>query len=284
MTGLELVLVAAAGSAIIALAWGRRPAPLVAENHRGEIVPVMLGLLVVVAAEAAVSVVAFERAARSSRSIVTGRVVWIMVAFGVVFTAGLIDDLAHGGPRGIRGHLGALAEGRLTTGLVKLVVAVAGAIAVVLIVPGHPAAGRAFGAVLIAGAANVWNGLDVAPGRAAKWFLLAGAGTLIAGPAWAVAVPLLSIYGAEIPAAWLDIRERAMLGDAGANLLGFAVGAGLYTVLPWWGTAIAAACVVVLNVVAETVTLSRVIDGAPPLRWFDRLGRPTGGKNFARNG
>jgi hypothetical protein len=28
-----------------------------------------------------------------------------------------------------------------------------------------------------------------------------------------------------------------------------------------------------LNVLADTVTLSRVIDAVPPLRWFDRLGR-----------
>jgi hypothetical protein len=26
-------------------------------------------------------------------------------------------------------------------------------------------------------------------------------------------------------------------------------------------------------VIAETVTLSRVIDVVPPLRWFDRIGR-----------
>ncbi len=30
---------------------------------------------------------------------------------------------------------------------------------------------------------------------------------------------------------------------------------------------------VVVNAVAETVTLSRVIEAVPPLRWFDGLGR-----------
>src|SRR5207237_5254495 len=133
---------------------------------------------------------------------------------------------------------------------------------------------RALGVVLMAGAANAWNDLDVAPGRAAKTFLLAGAGVLAAGPAWAVAVPLLAVYGAEIPAAWLDLREHAMLGDAGANALGLALGAGLYTVLPGWGLAVAAGVAVGLNVLAETVTLSRVIDALPPLRLLGRAGRP----------
>jgi hypothetical protein len=64
-----------------------------------------------------------------------------------------------------------------------------------------------------------------------------------------------------------------MLGDAGANLLGFTVGLGLALRLATWQLAVAAAVVVALNVLAETVTLSRVIDAAPPLRWVDRLGR-----------
>jgi hypothetical protein len=36
---------------------------------------------------------------------------------------------------------------------------------------------------------------------------------------------------------------------------------------------VAAALAVGLNLLAETVTLSRVIRGAAPLRWFDDLGR-----------
>ncbi len=30
-----------------------------------------------------------------------------------------------------------------------------------------------------------------------------------------------------------------------------------------------------LNVAAELVSFSRVIDAVPPLRWFDRVGKPT---------
>jgi UDP-GlcNAc:undecaprenyl-phosphate/decaprenyl-phosphate GlcNAc-1-phosphate transferase len=72
---------------------------------------------------------------------------------------------------------------------------------------------------------------------------------------------------------WFDLRERAMLGDAGANLLGFTVGLGLYLALPGWGVAAASTAVAALNVVAETVSLTRVIAAVPPLRWLDRLGR-----------
>ena len=72
---------------------------------------------------------------------------------------------------------------------------------------------------------------------------------------------------------WFDLRERAMLGDGGANLLGFTVGLGLYVVLHGWGVALdGRRSRSSLNVLAETVTLSRVIDAIPPLRWFDDLG------------
>ena len=64
-----------------------------------------------------------------------------------------------------------------------------------------------------------------------------------------------------------------MLGDGGSNLLGFTAGLGLYIVLPLPWVWVAAGVAVTLNVLAETVTLSRVIDTLAPLRWFDRLGR-----------
>jgi hypothetical protein len=272
--GLEIALAAAGCSSVVWLGWRKVPATLVVPNHRGRPTPVVLGLIVAASAAFAVTVVALERDARHGRVVVTGRVSTVTLALAIVFTAGLVDDLTHGGPRGLRGHLSALAEGRFSTGLLKVIAAVAGAVIVVAVIPDRTVPQRVLGAVLIAGAANLWNGFDVAPGRAGKAFLAAGAGVLAAGPAWAVAVPLLGVYGAAIPAAWVDVREHAMLGDAGANLLGLAVGAGLYTELPLWGTAVAAGAVVALNVLAETVTISRVIDAIAPLRWLDRAGRP----------
>ena len=69
------------------------------------------------------------------------------------------------------------------------------------------------------------------------------------------------------------LMEMGMLGDAGANVLGFLVGIGVLVVLaPSW-LAVVLAALLVLHGLAETVTLSRLIEAAPPLRWFDGLGR-----------
>ena len=64
-----------------------------------------------------------------------------------------------------------------------------------------------------------------------------------------------------------------MLGDAGANVLGFVVGLELVGGLPPVGLAVALAVVVGLHVLSETVTLTRVIRAVPPLRWLDDVGR-----------
>jgi hypothetical protein len=64
-----------------------------------------------------------------------------------------------------------------------------------------------------------------------------------------------------------------MLGDAGANLLGFLAGAEIVRRLPEPWLVASAAIVIALNLLAETVTFSRTIEAIAPVRWFDRLGR-----------
>ena len=70
-----------------------------------------------------------------------------------------------------------------------------------------------------------------------------------------------------------DLRERGMLGDGGANLLGFVTGLAVYVTAPGWGVVVGALAAVGLNGLADTVTFSRVIEAVPALRWYDNLGR-----------
>ena len=84
---------------------------------------------------------------------------------------------------------------------------------------------------------------------------------------------LAVVAGAAVALVFDDLREHLMLGDAGANPLGAVAGLGLVlTVGP--GTRNAAlVAVVVLNLLGELVSFSRVIDAVPPLRALDRMGR-----------
>ena len=88
-------------------------------------------------------------------------------------------------------------------------------------------------------ATNVFNLLDLRPGRATKVFVLLGRrpgdrrGEL--RPLWA-----LGLFAAPaLVAGVYDLRERAMLGDTGANLLGALAGLWLVLALSQTGQLIA---------------------------------------------
>lgn len=240
---------------------------LAVANHRGVMVPRTLGLWLAGAAAGSSALVAALGPHGS-----VARAGWgALIASMLVFAAGLVDDLVPDGPRGIRAHLGALASGHVSTGIVKVLVIVASAVVVVALQLERPDWIRAVGVVLVAACANVWNGLDVRPGRALKFGLVAMVGLVGVDVAMLPTLPGVAV--ASVLALWPDLRERRMLGDGGANLLGFTIGLGLYLVLPDGAVVAAALIAVMINAAAETVTLSRVIDAVPPLRWFDDLGR-----------
>ncbi len=241
--------------------WGR----LLVENHRGVLVPRILGIAL--ALDAVIWTVAYAIVAE------TGTAGWgALAGLLLVFVAGLVDDLGPEGPRGIRNHLRSAARGRMTTGLLKVLVILGSAALVVALLPQRKASVAIAGVVLLAGCANVWNGLDVAPGRCLKAFLVPA----VAFVAWGTIADAPALVGLLIGAVLVlpfDLRESAMLGDGGANMLGFAAGIGLLEILSDGWVLVAACVVVLLNVLAETTSFSRVIERTPPLRWVDALGR-----------
>lgn len=241
--------------------WGRLAAP----NHRGVPVPRALGLALALAAAAATLT-----AAALGEVDATG---WgALTGCGLVTAAGLVDDLAPPGPRGLRNHLRALASGRVTTGILKLVVTTGAAAVVVGLQPPRGGVARLSGIVLLAAAANAWNGLDVRPGRALKAFLIPAVAFVVWGDL-GHAPAVAGLLAASVLVLPLDLREAAMLGDGGANLLGFVAGLALLDLLSDGWVPAAAAIAIALNVLAETVSFTRVIEALPPLRFLDRLGR-----------
>ena len=63
-----------------------------------------------------------------------------------------------------------------------------------------------------------------------------------------------------------------MLGDTGANVIGAALGLGVVLGTEESTRIAVMLLLLLLNVAAELVSFSDVIDRVPPLRWFDRLG------------
>jgi UDP-GlcNAc:undecaprenyl-phosphate/decaprenyl-phosphate GlcNAc-1-phosphate transferase len=195
-----------------------------------------------------------------------------LLAGGVAAVAGAIDDrwgTTHA--RGLHGHLGALRRGQLTTGMMKMgSIGVAGLAAGWRVAEGSAWCRLAAGGV-VASSANLVNLLDLRPGRALK------AALVMAAPVAARDVPGRRVAAAAGGAAAgllpVDLGERAMLGDTGANCLGALLGVALIAGGSKRRIVTSLAVLAALTAASEAVSFSAVIDKTPPLRWFDRLGR-----------
>ncbi len=199
---------------------------------------------------------------------------------------GLLDDLLEphqrraGRPvsKGLHGHLASLRAGHVTTGAAKALGIPALALVAAAGAPG-PRGGAMIplDAALTAGCANLANLLDLRPGRALKAVLPPAAVLALAagdrsrarsGARLGLAALLPGLLA--LPA---DLRERGMLGDAGANVLGAAVGAAATRTLPAPARIALLGGVVALTLASERVSFSAVIDRTPALRLLDRAGR-----------
>lgn len=195
------------------------------------------------------------------------------LAYGLLAgLAGFADDVWGGTQeRGFRGHLGALARGRVTTGLVKVVALVGGALAV----GGHlfgMSAAAVYAGFLLAGSTNAANLFDLRPGRAGKFAGLATISVAFLAPGEAV-LAVLPVVGGAVVLFKFDVRGRIMLGDTGAAVLGAVPGYLVVACGPGVVWAVAGVVILALTVVAEFSSISRVIEEVGALRWFDLWGR-----------
>ncbi|WP_407318116.1 hypothetical protein UQW22_16025 [Isoptericola halotolerans] len=246
-------------------------------NHRGEPVSMLEGPAVVTGLVAGALVSGGAPRVRTATALAT--------AGAGVF--GVLDDLAEDAStrtKGLRGHLGALARGQVTTGGLKVLGIGATSLLAAAIGTRREGGGAghladvAVNGALVAGTANLINLLDLRPGRALKASAL-------------LAVPVLgaeggggtgAVAGACVAAAPQDLAALDMLGDGGANALGAFVGARWALGAPRPVRVAALSGVVALTLASERVSFSTVIERTPWLRALDQIGRrpsaPTAGR------
>jgi len=248
-------------------------------NYRERALPCPFGVLIPVAALLAlVPLTLIERIAHTT--ILYPQLIPVAMYVLGVACLGLIDDTlgersdAAPGPRGWRGHGAAAMRGELSTGTVKAV----GSLGLALLATTY--VNLSIGRWLLASAVlvlatNALNLLDLRPGRAVKAFVLIGAGLTIGVRELRLLWTLGLFVGPALIAGVYDLREEAMLGDTGANLLGALVGLWLVIGLGQAGQLIALGLLVAVTAYGELRSISELVQRVPLLRGLDSWGRPS---------
>lgn len=196
-----------------------------------------------------------------------------LLAIVAISFLGFIDDmLGQRDALGFKGHFGALFKGRLTTGGLK---ALGGGIIAFLIA--FSLSGNwvdiILNTLIVALATNLMNLFDLRPGRAVKAyliFLLAIVILALGQVDWLLIAPLT---GAVLYYAKDDLRAKIMMGDAGSNVLGLALGylSIISLSLPMrLGVLI---FLLAIHVYTEKYSLTATIENNQLLKRLDNLGR-----------
>lgn len=251
-------------------------AQLSRRNYRGRTLPFPLGAVIVASSLMALAALAPLEGLTDEGLVEPELGRWALYVVGVGFL-GLFDDiLGRGGSadsaRGWRGHTRAIASGRLSTGAVKALGALG--LAALVLQPGGEDGWRYIGDIaLLLLATNLMNLLDTAPARTEKAFGLIALGLCLG--AWtADPLRLLGPFVAPVAiGAIYTLRERAMLGDAGSNLIGALAGVWALTTLGADARLVALGLIGALTVYGEFRSLGKSIESVPLLRALDSFGR-----------
>jgi UDP-GlcNAc:undecaprenyl-phosphate GlcNAc-1-phosphate transferase len=261
---------------------GLQEAGFVRTNYAGREVPVPSGILIPLAAFVALGISAPLDRLLNDDILGGAGLVGVMIYIIGVCLLGAIDDLLgtpviEGGlgrqdPRGVRGHAKATFSGGFSTGAVKAVGSLGlAAFAMGLIVPGDLEYLLAIALVVVT--TNLFNLLDLRPGRALKVFFVVAVGLCIG--AWTLEpVWLTGVFLGSLPVLlYYDLGEQGMLGDTGSNAIGAIAGVWMVLTLSTTAQVIALAVVVLITLYGEFRSISQLIDRTPVLRFLDRLGR-----------
>jgi UDP-N-acetylmuramyl pentapeptide phosphotransferase/UDP-N-acetylglucosamine-1-phosphate transferase len=259
----------------------------VTTNYRGAPLPFPTGMAIPVAAMLALVPLALVQELGDVTVFRPGAYPAVTYVLGVALL-GLIDDFVGSGifsarrlerpgeepqaPRGWRGHGREILGGGFSTGAAKA----AGSLGLALFaLSGQHQSTTDYlvGVGVLVLATNLFNLLDLRPGRSAKVLILLGTalslGAWDASGLWTVGLfvgPILVL----VP---FDLRERGMLGDTGSNAIGAVAGLWLVATLSTTGQAIALAVMAVVTVYGEFRSISALIERTPGLRQLDSLGR-----------
>lgn len=186
----------------------------------------------------------------------------------IIASVSLLDDMIGSKEQqGFKGHFNSLLTGRLTTGGLKAIVALA---AVLLVLLEDDFFDLLINSGIILLSTNFFNLLDLRPGRSIKYFILVSVLVLIIYPE--LYIYYFPVYFISIFYLPYEMKASVMLGDTGANVLGTVLAYGLIQT-SFRLRLIFVIILLLLNLLSEKYSFTEYITTNHFLKWFDDLGR-----------
>lgn len=241
---------------------------LTRKNYKGQMIPVGMGIVFI-------PTMVVNAAILTYFNVENDRLLLIFVVLFAIMSmafAGIMDDsIGNRDVTGLKGHFVSMFRGRLTTGGFKAVLGGLIGIVVSAAVTDN-ILGIVIGTLVIALATNFINLLDLRPGRAIKVYLIISVFILAFASSFNRQLYMLLLPGV-ISYFILDLKALSMMGDAGSNVLGVFV--GVLVVISFSIQAQIAWLIglVVIHIITEKYSLTKLIEKNSVLNYIDRLGR-----------
>lgn len=237
------------------------------ENYKSMKIPTSLGILFIFTQVITLGVLAIF--SKNYMEFIT------IYLFGFVFMGllGLLDDLIGNKiVKGLKGHIGLLFKGVLSTGALKAIFGFLISLFVSLCIS-EKLLDIILNSLIIGLFTNLLNIFDLRPGRAIKVFSVFSAIFILCSISKDIDFVLYSIFGILLPYLALDLRAKAMMGDVGSNILGYTLGIYVAVNFNYISRSIILVLLTIIHLIAEKVSLSTMIQNNKILRFLDEIGR-----------
>lgn len=200
----------------------------------------------------------------------------LLAVFSASFIGFIDDMLGARNVLGFKGHFGKLLHGKLTTGGLKAIAGLLAAFVISAVAASGVVSEIILNTFVVALFTNLFNLLDLRPGRSIKFFLLlfllSAIGLLAAGKLIGVMpyLPLAAIILGYFP---YDLSANCMMGDAGSNVIGMSMGVLIASTFEIYTKVLVLICLIAVHIYTEKYSLTDLINKNRFLSYFDELGR-----------
>lgn len=235
-------------------------------NYKGEKIPFCMGLLFIFVQTMTLLIlyIFFRKDIQ---------ILYYLISIVLIGMVGLLDDLIGiKDIKGLKGHITSFIKGNPTTGGIKAGIGFFISLFISILISEN-ALDFIVNTFLIALFTNYNNIFDLRPGRSIKAFIFASIALLLTGDVGKFGYLIYSFYGILLIYFPLDLKAKAMMGDVGSNVLGITL--GIYCSLS--NTLITKVIylfiLIVIHIIAEKYSFTKIIDNNRILKFIDDLGR-----------